>query len=197
MATSSRKVWDVEPNRRSCRARGDRTPQNQDHHRDRGLGTAATGQPGGTAHPLRQPWLPLPHRPTAAARALLDLDPQGRQQDRHPHLGHHPGGRPASAAGQLPTATRAHLRARSPGPATSRERSRATGPLTGLSARALSETRLGWSGEGHRRFNAAMPRPETTARHIAAITWILGSSWAVVAADGWPSMDVAVSYTHL
>lgn len=32
----------------------------------------------------RQPPLPMPRRPSPAARALPDLDPQGREQDRHP-----------------------------------------------------------------------------------------------------------------
>src|SRR5450759_3306167 len=101
-------------------------------------GPAATRPPGRAADPLRQHWLPLPRRPTAAPRALPDLDPQGRQQDRHAHPGHHPGRRPAPADGELPPTTRNHHGTRDPRAPAGQSRPDPARPLTGLSARALS-----------------------------------------------------------
>src|SRR5450759_2330961 len=137
MATSSLEVWDDKQNHSACRVRGNRTTPSQDHRRDRSPGPAATRQPGRAADPLRQHWLPLPRRPAAAARALPDLDPQGRQQDRHPHPGHHPGRRPAPADGELPATTRTHHRTRQPCAPAGQRRPDPARPLTGLSARAL------------------------------------------------------------
>src|SRR5450759_1737511 len=142
MATSSLEVWDDKPNHSACRVRGNRTPPSQDQRPDRKPGPAATRQPGRTADPLRQHRLPLPRRPAAAPRALPDLDPQGRQQDRHPHPGHHPSRRPAPADGELPATTRTHLRTRDPRAPAGQNRPDPARPLTGLSARALTRTLL-------------------------------------------------------
>src|ERR1035437_9273896 len=141
MATSSLEVWDDKPNHSACRVRGYRTPPSQDQRRDRSPGPAATRQPGRTADPLRQHRLPLPRRPAAAPRALPDLDPQGRQQDRHPHPGHHPSRRPAPADGELPATTRTHHRTRDPRAPAAERRPDPARPLTGLSARALRRAR--------------------------------------------------------
>src|ERR1035437_7631080 len=139
MATSSLEVWDDKPNHSACRVRGTRTPPSQDQRRDPSPGPAATRQPGQAADPLRQHRLPLPRRPAAAVRALPDLDPQGRQQDRHPHPGHHPGRRPAPNDGELPATTRTHHRTRDPRAPAGQRRPDPPRPLTGLSARALSK----------------------------------------------------------
>src|SRR5674476_957732 len=137
MATSSLEVWDDKQNHWPCRDRGTRPPPSQDQRPDHSPGPAATRQPGRAADPLRQHWLPLPRRPAAAPRALPDLDPHGRQQDRHPHPGHHPGRRPAPADGQLPPTTRTHHGTRDPRAPAGQSRPDPARPLTGLSARAL------------------------------------------------------------
>src|SRR5664280_1475522 len=151
MATSSLEVWDAKQNHWPCRVRGYRTTPSQDQRPDHSPGPAATRQPGRTADPLRQHWLPLPRRPAAAPRALPDLDPQGRQQDPHPHPGHHPGRRPAPADGELPATTRAHHRTRQPRAPAGQRRPDPARPLTGLSARALGdEARITHSADGPR-----------------------------------------------
>src|ERR1035437_8008641 len=136
MATSSLEVSDAKQNHSACRVRGNRTPPSQDQRSDRSPGPTATRQPGRTADPLRQHWLPLPRPPAAPPRALPDLDPQGRQQNRHPHPGRHPSRRPAPADGQLPPTTRTHHRTRDPCAPAGQKRPDPARPLTGLSARS-------------------------------------------------------------
>src|ERR1019366_9845205 len=75
---------------------------------------------------------------STAVRALPDVDPQGRQQDRHPHPGHPPGRRPAPADGELPATTRTHHGTRQPRAPAGQRRPDPARPLTGLSARALN-----------------------------------------------------------
>ena len=103
------------------KARGDRS-------RDRGTGPAAARQPGRAPDHVRQQGLPMPRRPATAARALPDLDPQGRQQDRHPDPGHRAGRRPTPAPRQRQTTTRTDIRTREPHPSTTQGRPRSAGP---------------------------------------------------------------------
>jgi hypothetical protein len=122
--------------------------------------------------------------PPAAPRALPDLDPQGRQQDRHPHPGHHPSRRPAPADGELPATTRTHHRTRDPRAPTGQKRPDPARPLTGLSARALRADLAAVPEANQANWQISIEQPQPLA--IGLFIRGMACCPALAAAIAWP-----------